>query len=210
MYTGPSVVVNKGGFFSAIVKGVFGTIMVVVVCGTALGLYGLRVIDTQAGSLTHVLAALPEWQKVVPPAILDALNDHRAPEYRRELDIQTRIETTGAERDKGVVVISVKNKGDQVVSLMSLRAVVEDTSDRRLHELPITVATPLMIEGEWRGPLLPGEQRELAQRVCGIVGEAKVATELTELRVWNGPVAKAEATAAATLPPTTTQPAATH
>ena len=186
MYTGPSVVVNKGGFLSAIVKGVFGTVMVVVVCVTALGLYGIRVIDTQAGTLTHVLAMLPEWQKAVPPAIADALNDRRAPEYRSSLDIKSRVEVTRKDREDGVVLIDVKNNGHEVVSLMSLRVVVADESDTRRHELPVVVATPLMIEEEWRGPLLPGEQREIVTHVRGLVGEPKVSTELTELRVWKG------------------------
>lgn len=210
MYTGPSVVVNKGGFFTALVKGVFGTIMVVVVCATALGLYGIRVVDTQAGALTHLLTMLPEWQKAVPPAISDALNDRRAPEYRSELDIQAQVELSAEDATKGVLLIDVKNKGQAVVSLMSIRAVVEDASAARRFELPVTVATPIMIEDEWRGPLMPGETRQIAQRLCRIVGEPKVAVDLSELRIWNGPTAKAEASAPVAALATTPEPAASH
>lgn len=204
MYAGPSVVVNKGGFLSAAVKGIFGTIMVVVVCATALGLYGIRVIDTQAGALTRLLATLPEWQRAVPPAIADALNDRRAPEYRSELEIKSRVEITDKDRGGGVLLIDVKNNGKDIVSLMSVRAVVEVASDVRRLELPITVATPIQIECEWRGPLLPGEQRQIAERLCGVVGDPKVSVELNELRVWNGPMPKAEATTAVAASPAVT------
>ena len=191
MSTGPAVIVNKGGFLAAVAKGVFGTIMVCVFCATALGLYALHIADQGLGPLARqVVSALPEWQKAMPPVIADALNDHRAPDYRTSLAISARVIPADDEPEEGLMVLEIKNKGDQTVSLLPLRLVIENPSGDRMHDVSLLAAAPLSV-GDSYGPLLPGTERLISRHVRHVAGQSKVAIEITDLRVWNGPVAAA-------------------
>ena len=197
MNSSPSVIVNKGGPLTALVKGVFGIVMVIVVCGTALGLYALRMADRELGGITQqvlaaipdVVRALPEWQKGLPPQLADALNDRRAFEYRGSLDVATKVRSgRGLDDGDAVVTIEVTNNGDEVLSLLTLRLLVEDDSTKAA-DMNVVVATPAAI-GDWRGPLLPGQSRRIPQVIREVVGEPKVTVEVTDVRVWNGPAPK--------------------
>lgn len=196
MSSSPAVIVNKGGFLTALFKGLFGTIMVIVICGTAVGLYGMRMVDRNFSLITEgtlstvpeLIAALPAWReasKCLPPAIADALDDRYAPEYRANLAVSSRIVLRGADQDRGTVVIEVTNNGPETVSVLAVRAVVEDESVTHLLELPIYVATPFQGTccDEWRGPLPPGETRRVAQRIRDVVGEPKLHVEVSDVRV---------------------------
>jgi hypothetical protein len=199
--------VNKGGFLAALAKGLFGTIMVVVICGTALGLYGLYVVDKHVGGAAQqILANLPEWQKLLPPVLADSLNDRRAPEYRPSLDITARYVPAADQDDRGQVVLNVRNNGTQTVSLLTLHTVVEDESDRRFCELTMTPATPLSF-GDECGPLLPGSERQIAKAVWQVVGTPKIKFDVSELRVWNGPAEKPESSTATPPPALADRPA---
>lgn len=185
---GPAVVVKKSGFFTAIAKGVFGTLIVGIICGTALGLYGMRMADGHVGALLHntgqvveqVLKSLPEWQKAMPPAVQDALNDRRAPEYRDNVKVAADL----VKRDgRDIVVISVTNRGDAIVSLLPLRVVVEDRDGIPVQEMNVYAAFPLQIDQQ-PGPLMPGEEpRKICRDVWREPNAAKVRVELVDLRV---------------------------
>ncbi len=195
---GPAVVVNKGGFLSSLVKGVFGTVMVVVVCGTALGLYGIYVLDKNVGGFVSAIASsLPEWQQAMPPVIADALNDERALDYRRLVEVRARVVRGGKEPDgEGLLEIVAVNNGDRVVSLLSLRVLVEDESEEHALSLAVMAATPLALEGDWIGPLAPdGAVRKIVRPLRHIVGKPEVTVEVTDLRVWKGPLHNAPAAA---------------
>jgi hypothetical protein len=195
MNGGPAVIVNKGGFLASIAKGLFGTIMVVVICGTALGLYGMHVCNSdihlvtgQVGSIIErVLTQLPDLQKALPPMLADACNDRRAMDYKSSVHIAARLERPQKDGGDGTVVLEVKNDGKEAISLLTVRVVVQDESDSAFCELPLTVATPLQFERDWRGPIQPGETRIVPRHLSDIVGETKITTELTDLRVFNAP-----------------------
>jgi hypothetical protein len=193
MSTGPAVIVNKGGFFGALARGLFGAVITVVICGTALGVYGLHLADKHLSGLTRqVMTALPQWQQILPPVLADALNDRRAPEYRESLDITSRYVPNARDSGRGALLIDVQNKGTQTVSLLTLHMVVEDQSDERFYELSTAVATPLSI-ADHRGPLPPGSSREIVQRLWHVAGAPQVKVEVNELRVWNGPTPQPDA-----------------
>ena len=196
MNGGPAVIVNKGGFLAALAKGLFGTIMVVLICGTALGLFGMYVANSnihlftgQAGTIIQeVLTRLPDLPKALPPVLSDACNDRRALDYREAVHIAARVERTGKEERNGTLVLEVKNGGKEAISLLTVRVVVQDQSDEGFCELPFLAATPIQIDHDWRGPLQPGETRIIPRRLRAMVGETKLSTELTDLRVFNPPV----------------------
>lgn len=195
MSSGPAVIVNKGkgGFLSALARGLFGTIMTVVVCGTALGLYGMHMVDKHFGRLAQqVIDAWPQWQQALPPVLADALNDHRAPEYRESLNITTRYVPDRRDTDRGALLLDIHNQGAETVSLLTLRLVVEDESEERFYELSTAAATPLSF-GDQRGPLQPGSDREIVQRLWHVAGVPKVKVEINELRIWNGPAERPQA-----------------
>jgi hypothetical protein len=198
MSTGPAVVVNKGGFLTALVKGIFGTLIVLLICGTALGLYGIHIADRFMGlpgqalsQLPELMRSLPDWQSL-PPVIADVLNDRRALDYRRFLDVSTKFRAVQTERgNDGVATVEVVNKGKETVSLLSLRLLIEDEGPEHVERV-FLAATPVGCEREWPGLLPPGESRRIAQRVYRLVGEPKVTVEVTDIRVWNGPVTPKE------------------
>jgi hypothetical protein len=200
MNGGPSVIVNKGGFLASLAKGLFGTVMVLLVCGTSLGIYGLHVANSnvhlftgQVGDIIQgVLARLPDLQKALPPILADAANDRRALDYRDAVHIAARLERSGQEERDGTLVLEVKNDGKDAISLLTVRVVVQDHSKARFCELPILVATPLQLEDQWRGPIQPGETRIVPRRLSDLVGDTKISTELTDLRVFNSPAAASQ------------------
>ena len=186
MSSAPAVIVNKGGFFSALAKGLFGTLTAIVVCGTALGLYGMYTVDKNFGRFAQqVFDALPHWQQALPPVLADALNDRRAPEYRPSLEIATRYVPSRKDSDRGVLVVDIQNTGPETVSLLALRLVVEDDSSERFATLSMTAATPLAF-GDEPGPLQPGSTRQVIRRLTHVAGEPKAKVEVSEVRVWNG------------------------
>lgn len=194
MNGGPSVIVNKGGFLTALVKGIFGTIMVVLVCGTLLGLYSLYALTSPVGSaIKEIARCLPDWQKAMPAVVAEALDDRRALDYERQLSFTTRAKRFGADRDRGVVVVEIRNNGPEVVSYLTLRLHVEDEGDGYVRTLALTGASPLQLGADWPGPLLPGHTKVLARCIGEVAGKPEVTYELTDLRVARSRAEPAEA-----------------
>jgi len=187
MSSAPAVIVKKGGFLASVAKGVFGSIMVIVICATVLVVYGLRTIDHHVVSITQCIAsAWPEWQKALPAVLADAVNDRRAPEYGESVSVSARVARAGPD-DQPVLVSEAANKGTQTVSLLALHVVLEDEHSVPMRDFSIFAATPLVVERDWRGPLLPGKTRQVVERLCGVKGDVKANVEMTELRVWTPP-----------------------
>jgi hypothetical protein len=186
MNTGPAtVVVRRSGFLPALTYGVFGTVIALIVCGGVITFSVIELVDRQIDNVmamsTEVVKVLPDWQKALPPALADAINDRRDLGYRDQLDISARV---AGERWASAVV-TVKNNGDRPVTLLSLRVVVEDEDGVPVREFTTYAATPIAIEDEWRGPLLPGSTRRFtAGTLRDSIGEWKATVEITELRVW--------------------------
>jgi hypothetical protein len=183
MSSEPAVIVKKTGFLSSLVKSLAGIVIVIVICGTALGIYGLRIVDRHAEHFTEgVLGALPEWRHILPPQLVDALNDRRDIDYLDQLELAAR--PAGVDR----LVVEVANNGPETVSFLTLRIVLEDEGSVPLRELTVTAATPFACDGDWRGPLLPGRTRRIPMVVGGGFHSLAASVEPTDLRVWAGPV----------------------
>ena len=180
------VVVKKGGFFSALAYGVFGTLIAAVICGSGLGLYGLNIADRKSSEAITLgqalLGSIPDIQQSLPPILADLLNDQRDLSYRGELAISARIV---GDEDRSRLVIEVANKGSKAVTLMSMRVTLDDKDGVPLRDLTTYVATPIAVEDEWRGPLLPDSTRRYSYRLRTMPADASI--EITELRVWNPP-----------------------
>ena len=210
MSSSPTVVVRKGGVLTAFVSGVFGTLIVCVICGAALGFYALNVADRTVGEVfdggASLLQAVPELRESIS-IVADLLDDHRDLDYRDDVKVSARVAESGSRRHGQVVVLEVTNTGSKTVTLMTARVVVSDENGVPAPERRTCIATPVQIdEDEWRGPLLPGSERRYAIPVWDCPDDTKltVSVEVTDLRVWNG--GQEEAVAAAELqadtPPT--------
>ncbi|MFO0838972.1 MAG: hypothetical protein U1D55_10645 [Phycisphaerae bacterium] len=183
----PAVIVKKGGFLSSLAVGFFTCITTTVICGSVLGLYGMHIMNTKASQIlsfgSGVIEKLPEWQKALPPAVAEAIHDRRAPEYRENVKVSVEA-TPGRRADRGRVVVEVKNNGNEAISLLALRLVLEGGDGSPVGDMGTYAATPIMVDGEWRGPILPGSTRRFVREYWEHDSVTRASYEITELRVW--------------------------
>ena len=195
--TGP-VYVKRTSFLSALVYGVFGFLTTVVLCASGVGVYALHIADGRAGDLLgigeSVLAGWPDWQNALPPALTDAIQDRRAPDYLSQMEVSVSI----APRDNGHyarAVVEVTNNGPKTVTLMALHVSIEDEDHTPLSDFVSYAATPFAVDdGDWRGPLLPGSTRRYGRTIRHSNADKLTAVvEVSELRVWQETAARAQA-----------------
>ena len=184
---------------TALFMGISLVLTTAVASGAAVILYGLRIIDHRSegvvGLVQHVFDGVPELAASLPPVLSDLLHDRRAPEYVSQLDVDVAF----VRDEDGDVrpVLTIENKGTEMVSLLAVRVAALSASGTPLGEWTEIVATPLAVDDEWRGPLLPGSTRHVM--LSGWLGESVDPAELTgtveiaDIRVWTQPPAAGEA-----------------
>lgn len=160
---------------------------------TAIVLYTMRIADSNAAKLLHfadnTIEGLPDLLKSLPPALADVLNDRRAPEYVSNLDVKVKFVT---DESRGSVrpVVTVKNNGTEVVSMLALHVAAMDEHGNPRSDWTEVVATPLTIDDEWRGPLMPGSTRHVVLRgsrsFAGNASTLVAVAEIGDVRVWEG------------------------
>lgn len=187
---GNAVVRKRLSCFSVLILSLTAIIVTVVVSASGIVIYGLSVLDDKTDSLVDLVGeaagALPELREALPPALADALDDERSPEYMDQLDVVVR--ASGEDRwGRRRCTIQVKNNGDKVVSLLSMRVVGMDDDGDVVFERNTWAATPLQIEDDWRGPLLPHETRRFTVWYGREDAASKIAHEITDVRIWTGP-----------------------
>lgn len=184
-------VVKRGGFLSAVAHGVFGLLIVVVVCGAGIGMYALHIVDQKAervlglgaGVVTSLPESLPQLRASLPPALADAMEDVRDPAYREQVEVTARLSPPG-DRGARFAVIDVTNQGERTITLMALRVVLIDANDVPVRSIVTYAATPLTLDNEWRGPILPGSQRLCSEPFYAGEDVASAEVEVADLRVW--------------------------
>ena len=212
MSSQPSVVVNKkGGVLTALVQGIFGFLIVSVLCVTVLGAYALWVADKKtdialewvqnisgdSGEAVQALAAnLRNWREIAPPIIADAFNDRRDPAYREELELAVSVVPSLANQHEGSVLVEVTNHGEETVSLLTTRLEICDQHGVPAKQVITAVATPIAFQADdvqFQGPLMPGSSRrylvttEDCHRRLVVPLNASVSYEIAEVRLWEGP-----------------------
>ncbi|NOX58793.1 MAG: hypothetical protein GXP29_08045 [Planctomycetes bacterium] len=187
MSRGDNVTVYRGGFLSSLVYGICGVVGVAVVGAVVLGVYGLNVVDRKIDKalLTggQVIHSLPEIRKALPPILADALNDRRSPEYRDQLAITAKVLPSSDDR-KAAIVIEATNNGPEMVTLLAVRVNLEDRSGRFVRSERAYIATPMLVEGEWDGPILSGATRRHMVRVWQDLPDVLAQVEICDIRVW--------------------------
>lgn len=181
---------------TALFLGATAVIVAAITSGSVILLYAMHMGDRWGGdiiALAHKgVENLPDMIEALPPTIGDVLDDRRAPDYVDQLGVQVRLvsDETGA----GVhPVVSVENRGGQTVTLLALRVVALDDKGVPVGEWTEYAATPITIDRDWRGPILPSATRRFSlPKRCGLDLDAKVTYEITDVRVWSATVAESE------------------
>lgn len=178
---------------TALFLGVFFVGAVTIGSAATVVLYGMRIVDTKASALIrfagNTVEGLPELVQSLPPAIGDLLHDRRAPEYAGKINVEVKLVADDA---SGVVrpVLTVRNTGDEVVSLLAVRVAALDANGVPVNDWTEVVATPLAIDDDWRGPLMPGATRYVvlsgSRSLAGKAGTVTAVAEIGDVRVWEG------------------------
>jgi len=174
--------------FTAIVLGISAIVITCVVSASSIAVYGMYIIDqktdTLVGAVQTLVEELPALHAALPPTLADAIRDERRPDYRDQLRIKVDVQPHPEHSRYTTTSISVVNEGDEVVSLLALRVVALDEKGRPRSATTEYVATPLAIDNDWRGPLLPGSTRQTTTTHYGSHQVDAVEYEVTELRLW--------------------------
>ncbi len=186
---------RKHSFLSSVAAGISAIVITAIISVTTVVLYGVHLASDKSDRVITLaqsaVRGLPEFERSLPPALADMLNDRRQPDYAAQLDITAKVTTQPDAHRRTRTAIEIVNNGDQVISLLSLRIVLLDEQDRLLCESQEWAATPVAIDNDWRGPIMPGSKRRfVCWRNCpyevGPLDVIKPEVEITELRIWNG------------------------
>jgi hypothetical protein len=191
----PRITYKRHTFLSALVMGLCALAITIILSGTAVVLYGMHFVGDKSEKIVtslieDAIQGLPALQKSLPPVLGDLLNDRRQPDYCNQLEITARTTVQDDRHQRMRTEIKVNNKGEEVVSLLSLRIVVFDSRDEILTESNEWAATPIAADDDWRGPIMPGSRRHFTvshyrRSPDFILEDLKTEVEITDVRVWN-------------------------
>lgn len=184
---------NRMSPMTALFLGIFGVGAVGIASGTSVVLYAMHVIDRNVsealGVIDGTLTDLPAFIDSLPDSIGELLDSHRAPEYAAHIDVTVDF-VVESRSDTVRPVLTIVNNGDEVVSLLAIRvALLKDKVPVR--DWTQVVATPLAIDHDWPGPLMPGSTRHIVLSSCyrNITAEDITTItgswEIADVRVWS-------------------------
>jgi len=190
------IILKKRTFLSSVALGLSSLCITLVICCTLVILYGLHFASERTDRVISLaqtaVQGLPALQASLPPAVADMLNDHRQPDYSQNLAITAQLTGKPGADAATCINIEIVNNGNEVVSLLALRVIVVDEHGQLLSERQEWAATPIAVEHDWRGPIMPGSRRYFVCTHDSLHGvspmdDLKVEVEINELRLWNGP-----------------------
>jgi hypothetical protein len=194
--------------FTATALGITAVLVTCIISSAVIVVYGMRVIDKKSDAILStarsVIGELPALKAALPPALADAIRDERRPDYTENLKIAVEVNPTVGRDGQADTSFSVTNAGDAVVSTLALRVVGMDENARPVWATTEYIATPLAIDNEWRGPLMPHATRHASTHQWPSRRVSTVEYEVTELRLWKPATpetSELEATASAALVP---------
>lgn len=188
------ITLRKHTFLSSAALGFSAIIVTLLVSCTVLLLYTVHLASDKSEQVITLaqsaLKGLPELTHSLPPALADMLDDHRRPDYCKELTVSAKVVSAPDAHGRVRTTVEVVNNGTEVVSLLSLRILVLDEHNQLLCESQEWAATPFAADDGWRGPIMPGSRRHfVCYRSCGrnvdSLTDLSTEVEVTELRVWN-------------------------
>lgn len=186
----PQIINKRMSFPSVLIVCVTSIVITAVVSTAGVGVYGLRIVDRKSDGLVSFLGQLtdklPQLRDALPPALQDAMDDERRPDYRANLRVSVTLVGEADRRHRRRAAVEVENKGDETISLLTMRIVALDKDGNPVGERQTWAVSPLQMDGDWRGPLLPHETRRFSVKGFDVEDAASVSHEITDLRVWCG------------------------
>ena len=187
------ITVRKHTFLSSAAMGFSAIVVTLLVACTAVLLYTVHLASDKSERVITLaqsaIKGLPELSHSLPPALADMLDDHRRPDYCKELAITAKATSQPDSHGRVRTTIEVVNNGHEVVSLLSLRILLLDERGQVLSESQEWAATPFAADNGWRGPIMPGSRRLFVSNRgwygLNSTNDFNTQVEITELRVWN-------------------------
>ncbi len=171
------MVVNKRmSFLASLVWGVCSVIMVTVVCTSGIVFYGLHIVEDAIDDLPGIVKKVP--------MLRDALSTERRIDYIDDLDIEIDFTDHPYYEDRMRAVATITNGGQELVSWLSIRVVVTDDAGNVLNEDVEIIATPVALDDDLPGPLVPGRTRRFTICTFKRSDHPSAEYEITDLRVW--------------------------
>ncbi len=193
----PPVIQQRRTFWATLAWGLSALLITTVVCGTIVVVYGMNIADRKAttfmDSLENAAHGLAALKDSLPPILADAVNDERRPDYARQIEASAKL-IPDDDRKHGIrPSVELVNRGDEVVSALSLRWVILNQNNEPVGEQNEWAATPIADkDSDSRGPLLPRSTRHFAAKPVYIhkkyMGDdLRVEVEITDVRLWLPP-----------------------
>ena len=137
--------------FTATALGISAIVITCVVSASSIAVYGMYVIDrktdTLLGAVETLVDELPALRAALPPALADAINDERRPDYRDQLQIEVDVQRDTGHSRRATTSISVVNQGDRVISTLALRLVLLDQQGKPVYDATVTVQSSTVSYG---------------------------------------------------------------
>ncbi len=171
------MVINKRmSFLASLVWGTCSVIIVTVACASGVVFYGLHIVEKSIDDLPSIIKKVP--------MLRDALSSERRIDYIDDLDIKIDFTDHPCYTDRMQAVATITNGGQELVSWLSIRVVVNDDMGNILDADVQTIATPMALDDDFPGPLVPGGTRR--STICSFKrnDHPSAQFEVTDLRVW--------------------------
>ncbi len=170
------VVNKKMSFLASLVWGTCSVIIVAVVCASSVAFYCLHIVEKSIDDLPSIVKKVP--------MLRDALSSERRIDYINDLDIKIDFTDHPDYEDYMRAVATITNGGQELVSWLSIRVVVSDDLGNVLDEDVEMIATPVALDDELPGPLVPGRTRRFTICTFKRSDHPSAQYEVTDLRVW--------------------------
>lgn len=138
----------------------------VVASGTLLTMRGMSIFEHNVARVVDfaqvAIEDLPQTIKDVSPLISEFVGERNL-DYAKNVAVTVKL----AQRPGSKTLrpaLQVENKGNQPINLMTIRVAALTAQNLPVAEWTEVVATPLGIENEWRGPLVPNQTRYVVMR----------------------------------------------
>ena len=170
------VVNKKMSFLASLVWGTCSVVIVTVICTSGVVFYGLHIVEKTIDDLPSIVKKVP--------MLRDALSSERRIDYIDDLDVEIGFTDHPYYEDRMRAVVTITNGGQELVSWLSIRVVVTDGKGNVLDEDVEMIATPVALDDDFPGPLVPGRTRRFTICTFKRSDHPSAEYEITDLRVW--------------------------
>lgn len=185
--------------FTALFLSIGGIVITAIIATCLLAMYGirtadhniatgLRAVDQLTGRIPEIVAEVRPTIDAIAPRLAEQLNFERRPDYAGKIAATaTFVASEWTDRMRPSLMIT--NTGDETVSLLAVRVAALDAAGNAIADWTQVVATPIAVDGDWRGPLLPGSTRHVVvsdgyRLPATALRDVQALVEIADVQVW--------------------------